>query len=61
MQDTSRFAFLMLMNVFVIALLLIPLNGCVVMPSRYQHGDFVSNMASTADKVPATGNDQRRG
>ncbi len=61
MQDTPRVALLVLMEVFVIALLVIPLNGCVAMPSRYQHGDFVSNMASTADTVPATGNDQRRG
>ena len=61
MQDTSRVAVLMQMNVLVIALLLMSLNGCVVVPSRYQHGDFVSNMASTADRVPAPGNDQRRG
>jgi hypothetical protein len=63
MQDTPRVAFLVLMDVFVIAMLLIVLNGCSARPVRFQdhpHGDFVSHMAAAPDAARAPGVDQRR-
>ena len=58
MQDTPRVAFLLVMDAFVIAVLVMLLNGCVATPSRYldRNGDFVSHIASS---TPPT--DQARG
>jgi hypothetical protein len=58
MQDTPRVAFLLVMDAFVIALLVMLLNGCGAMPSRYldRNGDFVSHIASSTPTP-----DQRRG
>ena len=64
MQDMPRVTFLVLMDVFVIGMLVMLLNGCGGKPLRFQdhpHGDFVSHMASAADPAPATANDQRVG
>jgi hypothetical protein len=63
MQDTPRITFLVLMDAFVIALLVMLLNGCSALPVRFQdhpHGDFVSHMAAAPDVVRAQGDDQRR-
>ncbi len=58
MRDTPRVAFLLVMDAFMIAFLVMLLNGCGVMPSRHldRNGDFVSHIASSA---PAP--DQSRG
>ena len=62
MQDTPRVTFLLVMDAFVIALLVMLLNGCGAMPSRYldRNGDFVSHIAS-APMRRAHATDQRRG
>ena len=64
MQDTPRVTFLLLMDAFVIAVLVMLLNGCSARPVRFQdhpHGDFVSHIAAAPATVQASGNDQRRG
>jgi len=68
MHDTPRVTFLLLMDVFVVALLIMLLNGCTATGVRFQdhpHGDFVSHIAAAPDAAPAPGNapgsDQRRG
>ena len=60
MRDTPSVTFLLVMNAFMIAFLVMLLNGCVATPSRLQdrNGDFVSHIAS-ASSTPAT--DQKRG
>jgi len=63
MQDTPRVSFLVLMDAFVIALLVMLLNGCSGKPVRFQdhpHGDFVSHMAEAPDAVRAPEDGQRR-
>jgi len=52
------------MNAFIMALLAMMLAGCSARAVRFQdhpHGDFVSNIATAPDTIPASGNDQRRG
>ena len=68
MQDTPRVTFVVLMNAFVIALLVMLLNGCSASRVRFQdhpHGDFVSHIAAAPDAARAPDNapinDQRRG
>jgi uncharacterized protein YceK len=60
MRDTPRVTFLLVMNAFMIGFLVMLLNGCGTLPSRYmdRNGDFVSHIAS-APSTPTT--DQRRG
>jgi len=47
MRDLPRIAFLLAMNAMMFVLLAMLLDGCVVSPRqlRYQHGDFVGNIA----------------
>ena len=50
MRDTPRVTFLLIMDALVVAFLVMLLNGCGVMPSRYmdRNGDFVSHIASSS-------------
>jgi uncharacterized protein YceK len=69
MRDTPHVTFLLVMNAFMIAFLVMLLNGCGAMPSRYmdRNGDFVSHIASatpaSATPAPAApaSSDQQRG
>jgi hypothetical protein len=58
MRDTPRIAFLLVVDAFAVAFLVMLLNGCGTMPSRYmdRNGDFVSHIASSAAAT-----DQQRG
>ena len=53
MHDIPRVSFLLLMNAFLVAMLVMLLGGCVSTPAqnRYRHGDFIMNIGST---TPAT-------
>jgi hypothetical protein len=57
MRDTPRVAFLIITDVFVVALLVMLLGGllggCGATPRRYPHGDYVMNIASAAHTVAA--------
>jgi uncharacterized protein YceK len=70
MRDMPHVTFLLVMNAFMIAFLVMLLNGCGAMPSRYmdRNGDFVSHIASatqaSATPAPASStptSDQQRG
>ena len=49
MRDTPNVTFLLVINAFMIAFLVMLLDGCVATPSRFQdrNGDFVSHIASS--------------
>ena len=53
MRDTPRVAFLIITDVFVVALLVMLLGGCGATPRRYPPGDYVMNIASAAYTVAA--------
>ena len=50
MRDIPRLTFLFVADVFVLAVLVVMLGGCVATPSRFQdrNGDFASHIASDA-------------
>jgi len=51
MHDLSRVSFLVLMNAFLLAMLVLVLGGCSTpAQNRYRHGDFIMNVGS-ADPV----------
>jgi hypothetical protein len=53
-MNAVRVSFLIATDIFVIAILVSLLAGCVTTPQRYRNGDFVSNMASTEVGVRAS-------
>ena len=63
MRDTPSVTFLLVMNAFMIAFLVMLLNGCGAMPSRYmdRNGDFVSHIASSTPPADQQRGDQQRG
>jgi hypothetical protein len=51
MRDIPRCAFLLVADVFVLAVLVVMLGGCVATPSRLQdrNGDFANHIASDVE------------
>jgi len=51
LHDLPRVSFLVLLNAFLLAMLVLVLGGCSTpAQNRYQHGDFIMNVGS-ADPV----------
>ena len=47
MHDLSRVSFLVLMNAFLLAMLVLVLGGCSTpAQNRYRHGDIIMNIGS---------------
>lgn len=54
MRDIPRVTFLVIIDAFAVAMLVVLLSGCVTTPAKYRDrtGDFVSNVASAAGTIP---------
>ena len=53
MHDLPRVSFLLVMNAFLVAMLVMVLGGCVSTPAqnRYRHGDFIMNIGQAAPAI----------
>jgi hypothetical protein len=52
MHDLPRVSFLVLMNAFLFAMLVLVLGGCSTpAQNRYRHGDFIMNIGSATPVI----------
>jgi len=51
MYDVPRVTFLIVADVFLVAMLVIMLGGCTTTPANYRHGDFIMNIGSAEPVV----------
>ena len=51
MYDVPRVTFLIVADVFLVAMLFMMLGGCTTPPARYRHGDFIMNIGSAEPVV----------
>jgi len=51
MYDVPRVTFLIVADVFLLAMLVMMLSGCTTTPANYRHGDFIMNIGSAGPVV----------